>query len=633
MIQHPYIQQKGFTTNGHRITYEVGETISFSANYLLSQADAFEWNLYHADTGLAITTLLGANPTWSPLTTYKQGIDVELKVNFGIHQTVFKKRIRLVIIPNCNTPDFTIDISQGFSDPRISDAGNGQWNVDGTGIPGGSVVHFIGTASSSRIRLLDFQGTDGNEIMICSNGVNVTTINKTGSSYDDALIFLDRNEHVWLYGRQLANNDYGMRLNDGGLSAAQFGPKVESHHNIRVFGLRAEGCQSSGIKLKLDFVNRSTGAFDDLWVYDCYTADCANEGIYLGFFNYAYDSGFNGGDYHHSMKRCKMFYNYATNNGWDGVQLSCADEDAEVFGNYSYKNATSNTGSQNFELVLNGGFTGQCYDNLCVGNAMQILVNGDSYVYNNIIYAPSRQNAIFVRRTDNPGLGSPSFDHNDPNAVLYLFNNTLVSAQDPVYILDANDRSTGSVPIDIINLYNNLALVSGGVVEGFMRYNEPGTNTINQDNQTVANESAIGFEDAPNDDFDIADSSSNILSEAMDISSVVDIDNLKLKLFTDAHNQYAPIRGRWRYGAHHRTKNHETLREPDKTKSMIQWYQTNETSGFTDREKIPEAYGAIFKTSDYIDNSAKPRKLMSALVKAKTGEFSGVEQLDDASFS
>lgn len=703
----------GYTITGpERVNYQHNEVFTLNCSYLASLAGArtVSWNFYRSDTYELLGSANGISPSVS--FTYangKDGIDIEMVLNFGLHQTKFRKRRRVVIIKNKATATKTLDIAtipvlsggSVFSNSANANVVGGnanittsaahgasvgdiivltqlgtqrtyrastgttgttlvldrpwegitgtvsnadtrrgldiqhRFNASGVWVPG-DVVHLVGTLYTARCRFINIQGTAGNEIMMTvPNGSTATEFVRMGTAQDDVFQFNDNCNHIRLIGDKDSSGNYTLKLTNGGLSAQHFSiGNSTDHNNIRIATLRVHNADSTGIKPKLDSVSRSVGAWADCWTYDNYITNSVNEGIYKGYFGYAYDSAFNGGDYHHAVKRAKCFANRIENCGWDNLQMSSCDEDSECCYNFLKNGATSNTGSQNFGLVLNGGWVGHCYNNIVIGNTMQAIPYGDTYIYNNIIYNTAYGNALFVRRGDNPGLGSPVYEPYDPAAILYVWNNILTSLADPIYILDNNDAGGTLIPMAELWIVNNILCYSGSPVEGFIRYNEPASGQVRttSPNITTADETTIRFQDYPDDDTrllstSIAFSPSNI---GTDISMKMAEETLPLQMFADITDQIIPEVGDWRQSPYHEYVGHEAELAAFMGRNQIQQYRTAQTENFTDREVIPRHHGGTYTVSNKILGSDKPRYLSMVRAYLEVGNPS-VPTLDDTS--
>lgn len=626
-----YLYNKGFTIDGvNKITYEAGNNIQFRLNYLLNKYRAVSWEFLNSETKEVITTSTNKDPLVSfSFAQGINGIDVKLTIDFGIHRTVFYKRRRVVIIPNTSTAVWTLsDLSSApqYNGHTIVTTSALEHRIDGQYFQPGDVIHIAGNLSSERIRWNNFNGSAGNPIIITTNNTTQRTITKSNTTEDDIMQIGDNCNHVWFYGKKDESGTRSIKLISGGFSAQLFNGAANSGNDVRIFGVETYRAKSTGIKMKLDNVNRATGAFDDCFVFDCLVQNSGNEGYYMGYFNFNYDANFNGGDYHHVMKRLKVFANEARNCKWDGIQVSSCDEDTEVFYNVSINNSTGNTSSQNFEMVMNGGFGGHFFGNVIINTVtsggIQLLANKNSYVYNNFVYCPQAQNALFIRRTDNPNYNSPSgvYKHNDPYAFVYVFNNTFVSAQDSVYMLDSNDSNSGIVPLSGLTYINNAVYYGGSALEGQLRYNEPAgsdqTRVINNCVSSTAAGLGVSYSTGSST-CDFENDSIVPTIEGVDISAYLDINELVQPIFTDINDQYIPIRGVWHPGHSNRIKDHETINEPDVTKTQIQWYQTDGSN----RIKIPEGYGSNFTNYALITGN----KTSSIKPISKTGNKFGLE--------
>lgn len=706
----------GFTITGaDKVNYQAGSSITFDCVYLTAISSVYKsatWNFYKSEDYSLIKTTTGLSSTTSfTFAEGKDGIDVELILNFGIHQTKFRKRRRVVIIPNKTTPTRTLNVgtipvlSGGvvFSNSatasvtassstvntsanhgisvgdmvvltqttqrtflaqtgttgttlildRVWDGTTGtisnantkrgldiQHRFDASSWSPGDIVHLTGTLYTARCRWINLNGTAGNEIYLTvSNGSDIAEFVRIGTAQDDVFQLNDLCSNLRIIGDKDSLGNYRLKWTNGGFSAQHFSiGNTSDCDNIRISCVRVHNADSTGIKPKLDSVNRTVGAWDDCWVYDNYITDSTNEGIYIGYFNYAYDSGFLGGDYHHAMKRAKCWGNYVEGCGWDAIQMSSCDEAAEFCYNFMKDNATLDASSQNFGAVMNGGFSGHFYNNIVINNTVQCIPGYTTYCYNNIIYNTTYDNGLFVRRGDNPSLGSPVYNPYDVNAIFFCWNNIIVSLNDSIYILDNNDQGGVLAPLAEINIFNNFLGYTGSAVEGYIRYNEPASGQIRvltpniAISGAVAVPTAVAFSDYSTDDTRLLDTSSVFSSSnGTDMSSVLDATTLPIQMFTDISDQIIPERGYWKQSPHHEYVGHETELADYMGRTQIQFYQTAQTSVFSDRDKIPRFFGGTVNKSDLIGGSAKQRYLASVKAYPNTGNPSD-ETFDDTSY-
>lgn len=711
----------GFTITGvNKIDYQAGNSITFNCMYLptVDTDRSVIWRFYKSSDYTLIKSTNGTVSTTS--FTYdegKDGIDVEMILGFGAHQTKFRKRRRLVIMPDKTTPTRTLNIGTipmlsggvAFSNSATATVTNGNTTVttsashgisvgnivvltqsgtnythraesgttgttivldrawagtsgsitnantrhgldiqhryDATSWAAGDIVHLTGTLYTARCRWINMNGTSTNPIWVTvSNGSDVAEFIRMGTAQDDVFQLNDLCSHVRIIGDKSTSDGTGYRLKftNGGFSAQHFSiGNTHDHDDIRISTIRVHNADSTGIKPKLDSCNRTVGAWNDCWVYGNWISDSTNEGIYMGYFRYSYDSGFNGGDYHHAMKRAKCWGNYVTGCGWDAIQMSSCDEDGECFYNFMEYNAVLNENPQNFGAVLNGGWNGHFYNNIVIGNTMQCLPSYTTYLYNNIIYSTTSftpsANALFVRRADNPGLGSPVYEPYDPNAIFYCWNNIIVSLNDSIYILDVNDQGGTLEPLLEIWIVNNFLGYTGSTVEGFIRYNEPasGQTRTTTPNLTVSGASAVpnnvSFNDLPTSDVRITNSSLIFTgANGTDISAKIPITSLPIRMYTDLYDQIIPERGYWKQSPWHEYVGHEDELSAMMGRTQIQYYQTAQTSVFDDKEIIPRYFGGKSIPMAAIDDSAKPRYLTAVQAWPTTGIESPLT-FDDAS--
>lgn len=697
--------RSGFEINGvDQVNYQHGQNITLNCVYLQSLGlERFvTWTFTKSSDHSIVSTTSGSSPTVNfDYSDGKNGIDAEMSIQFGIIPTKFKKRTRIVTIPDVSVADHTLDIStipvvsggSAFSGAATATVTNGSANVptsaahgasvgdiivmtkDGvsrtylasTGTSGttivldrawegtngtvtnsntrrginiqhqfnasvwnpGDIVHLTGKLYTARCSWINNNGDPDDEIWMTNNpgNSNVCEFVRIGGSdptlYDDVFQLRDLCSNLRIIGLKDGSGNYRLKFTNGGFSAQHFSiGNTSDHHNIRISGIHVSNARSTGIKPKLDSVNRVNGAWYDCWVYDNYIEDSGNEGIYMGFFRYTFDPSFNGGDYHHAMKRPKCWANYVTRSQWDAIQLSGSDEAAECYYNFMVDNALKQEGSQNFGAVMNGGWKGHFYNNIIIGNTVQCIPYGTTYIYNNLIYNTTYGNALFLRRGDNPSLGSPVFNPYDPTAVLYMWNNILTSSDDTIYILDQADQGGPLVPMAELWIVNNVLCYTGSAVEGYIRYNEPGGGQIRTltPNIQTQDETQIQFNNYASEDVRLKDTSIVFsASDGIDVSSKITALDLPLRMFTDLSDQIVPERGFWKQSCFHDHMNSESELAAESGRSQMQWFQTAQTSTFSDKERIQRCYGAIINKMESIGGSDKPRYLLSVQAWPNTG--------------
>lgn len=698
MEKHKFFYNSGFKIDGiEQILYKENQSITFieNDNIFTLGFNNYEtiWNFYNSTGNTLIKSVTGTTAVTTSFTYNegKNGIDVELIINFGIHTTKFKKRHRIVIMRDKATPTRTIILNQlprygggtAFTvDSNVTNSSNiitttgahgisvdsillftqggtdytyrallgtsgstiiieqpfqgttgtiTQFNayygnnidliIDGTSWSAGDIVNLTGMVYCNRFAIRNINGTSANPIQISiPDGDTHVTMTKQSLTYinDDILSLIDNINHVHFYFDKDSSGNRKFELIDGGFSTNHFATgDVYGYANVRFSGFDIYNAISSAMKLKVDSNSRAVGGLDDCWVFDNYWDTSFRESLYFGYFTYGYVTT----KYYPAHKRAKIWGNTSLNTQWDGIQVACADEDTEVHDNFADNNGLENTGSQNFSYSINEGFKGYFYNNIA-GRQIQLQPFGTTYIYNNFIRGTNEEFAIFIRRTDNPMLGSPSYITCDPTADLYVFNNTLLCAKDCLYLLDANDDSTGSISFNDIHYFNNTLNYTGVPnADGEYRDAGGGTNVI-VSNFKPALESQISIVDKSNLDIDLNQDSEVFFSgnTGNDVSLYILQDNLPLKSYTDISGRNIPDRGYWKQSHIHRPVGfNDQIYQSGKT--SIQWYQTN----YADYIKLPDYFGGTVKTSNLITTSSYTALTASILPAAKTGIKYGTE--------
>jgi hypothetical protein len=351
------------------------------------------------------------------------------------------------------------------------------------------------------------------------------------------------------------------------------------------------------------------------------------------------------GNYHHNIHRLKIFANYVHDCGWDGIQCTGANRETEIHDNLFVNNGTSEVFAQNFSLTCGNGFAGQIYNNI-FDRFIQIFPSGTTLIYNNFIpgqVGGSVNNAVFIRRYDNPFYIAPSGDsyqHCDPTANVYLFNNIIQSIQDPVYVFDGTDDGTSKVPFNTITYINNTVTWSGTAQESSgLRYAEGtgATQNFNINNYIAPTISSIKIVNATGNNISLYSTSPvfSLAKEGVDLTiyiSSTTLSNLFVGL-TDLSGQSYPLRGRFYNTPIQRFYGYKP---PLRNEEQFQWYQVSGISGttaFIGKMKILDLHGASIKKYKFISVSNKSRYLMSVKPVAKTGNLLGNETFNNISQS
>lgn len=268
-----------------------------------------------------------------------------------------------------------------------------QLNVDGNSLniqPGDTI--FLEAGNRPHLRFVNINGNADNYITIINSGGAVVV--STETHYFGVVI--TQSSFFRFTGTGSANETYGIKIlktpaKANGLSIDGRSTDYEIDHIeiantgfAGIFAFTAPNCD--GTNNRESFVQRNT-VFRNNYIHNTF-----GEGMYIG---HSFHSGFtlkcDGVDVKvlpHEIQGLRIFNNIIENTGWDGMQVSSASVDCEIFNNSIINYGLANVNDQNYGLLIGGGTTGKCYNNLVMngsGNGINVLGIGNNILYNNVI--------------------------------------------------------------------------------------------------------------------------------------------------------------------------------------------------------------------------------------------------------
>ena len=339
------------------------------------------------------------------------------------------------------------------------------------------------------IQLKDFHGTAKKPIVfINSDGeVIINTDHYFG-------IKIGGCSHIVFTGNGDKQSKYGIRIlkvsKGAGLSVDDFSTDIEISH------MEVSHTYIGGVYAKTDPNCNNLGATRDKFVmrnfsfHDNFVHDVANEGLYIGNSHYAgLTLTCNGHDttvYPHVMKGVFIYNNLVENTGWDGIQVSSADSGCQVHDNEIDFDSQAGVPNQMSGILIGGGSVCKTYNNKIIngkGDGIDIFGMGNFNVFNNLIvgagefYEPNDANkmkhGIYLGKVVTT-----------PDAVMGIYNNTIVSPKSFGMVLSNNDLKAvyvknnlivdpGKYDTDQENSFINVGNMDGQKVKKEANYTHP----------------------------------------------------------------------------------------------------------------------------------------------------------------
>jgi hypothetical protein len=361
----------GFTVPNDGVVRK-GQTLQFTS--ATSAATAIEWEFP------------GGTPAKSnvvnPIITYSQPGHYDVKYTVTINgQKISTFHRRKIYCARPLTTTGTVH--------NIVFTGTESLVVDGSigGVPvlPGDIIKVSG--SGRGLLLKNLIGTAENPIQIQNVGL-VTLIN---SDLFYCIKISDNCAHLTIDGKADSNYVYGFYLeqtpeNKNGAGTLDATSKAT---DFEIFGVEIGGAAFAGIRAKTDSASVPRSAFTqkNTIIHRNYIHDIEGEGMYLGHFTVAPDSGVAPGYLAPELHYTKVFKNKVYHCGNDGIQLGCGTVGSEIHDNDIQFCGNGGSGGQNSALSINSGFVGHIYNNRCIGtdksSCMAVQSQGNTYIFGN----------------------------------------------------------------------------------------------------------------------------------------------------------------------------------------------------------------------------------------------------------
>jgi len=303
------------------------------------------------------------------------------------------------------------------------------------------------------IQLKNFHGTADKPIVFINSGgtVIISTDHFVG-------IKIGNSSHIVFSGNGDPQAPYGFRIlkvsNGAGMGIDDYSTDIEISH------VEISNTLLGGVYAKTDPTCTNLGATRDKFVmrnfsfHDNYVHDVAEEGLYIGNSHYAglYLSACDTTVYPHVLKGVFIYNNLVENTGWDGIQVSSADSNCQIHDNHINYDSQAGRTYQMSGILIGGGSVCKTYNNTITngkGDGIDVLGMGNFNIFNNLIvnagkfYLPDQpdlmKHGIYVGKVITT-----------PNAVLGIYNNTIVNPKSFGMSLSNNELSTIFVNSNII---------------------------------------------------------------------------------------------------------------------------------------------------------------------------------------
>jgi hypothetical protein len=268
-------------------------------------------------------------------------------------------------------------------------ANNSPYNIK----PGDTV--FINAGHRNHLQIRNIAGTAENPVIIINKGgvVTINTMEYYGISMHNCKYFR-------ITGSGDKDNFYGIQIKGVAAGAGMGIGTLSSDYEIDHISI--ENCKSGGIYAKSDPDCSFTSTRDkftqrNTLIHDCYIANVAYEGMYIGNTTYSGQNiTCNGKDtvlIPSLLKGVRVYNNIIKYSGWDGIQVSSAPEDCQIFNNRVLYDSEAEYNYQMSGIILGGGSSCDCYNNYIAhgkGDGIESHGIGGNRIFNNIIVDPGR---------------------------------------------------------------------------------------------------------------------------------------------------------------------------------------------------------------------------------------------------
>ena len=259
--------------------------------------------------------------------------------------------------------------------------------------PGDTV--FINAGHRNHLQIRNIAGTSKKPVIIINKGgvVTINTMEYYGISMHNCKYFriTGTGDKDSFYGIQIKSVAAGAGLGIGTLSS-----------DYEIDHISIENCKSGGIYAKSDPDCSFTSTREkftqyNTLIHDCYVANVAYEGMYIGNTTYTGQTvNCNGKDtvlIPSLLKGVRVYNNIIRYSGWDGIQVSSAPEDCRIYNNRVLYDSQAGYSNQMSGILLGGGSSCDCYNNYIAhgnGDGIESHGIGGNRIFNNIIVDPGR---------------------------------------------------------------------------------------------------------------------------------------------------------------------------------------------------------------------------------------------------
>ncbi len=410
--------------------------------------------------------------------------------------------------------------------------------------PGDTVC--LQTGNWNYIQLKNFHGTADKPIVFINSGgtVIINTDHFVG-------IKIGSCSHIIFSGNGDPQAPYGFRIlgvsKGAGMGIDDYSTNIEISH------VEISHTLLGGVYAKTDPTCTNFGATRDKFVmynfsfHDNYVHDVSEEGLYIGNSHYAglYLAGCDTTVLPHAMKGVFIYNNLVENTGWDGIQVSSADSNCQVHDNRINYDSQAGRTDQMSGIMIGGGSVCKTYNNTITngqGDGIDVFGMGNFNIFNNLIvdagkdYLPNQpylmKHGIYVGKVVTT-----------PNAVLGIYNNTIVSPKSFGMKLSNNELSSIIVKSNII--VNPGKLIDNGNSAYINIYNMDPARVDSSNNYSTGDISKVGFKQASAGNYDL-----QLTSPAIDYGNDLTAEGITF----DILNRSRPFHGLFSAGAY---ENHD----------------------------------------------------------------------------
>ena len=361
---------------------------------------------------------------------------------------------------------------------------------------------FFNAGNSDHLLIKNFQGTQGNPIVMMNRGgaVIIDTDNYYGISIQNCryLKFSGTGDPNLTYGFQIKRVANGAGMGIGYLSS-----------DIEIDHIAVENTLIGGIYAKTDpdcSIASQRGNFTqyNTVIHDNYIANTGNEGMYIGNSQYDGQTVQCGTQTVALMPSLldgvKIYNNTIKYSGWDGIQVSSASNNCQIYDNTILFDSQAGLTNQMSGILIGGGTKCDCYNNFISngkGDGIDCLGLGGTRIFNNIITNAGLSFAPSDKTQMKHGIFMGDNSYPNDSAFYIQFNDIINPKSDGIRFSNIKNKNNLIASNAIINPGNFDYYQNGNTsfkgIDSYIMVQNSQSQVIIQNNYTARNASLAGF--------------------------------------------------------------------------------------------------------------------------------------------